>query len=429
METAQLATGAPSEAIADGAVSNLKIPIEENDSDEDDWEDDGPMMTKCRTLNSTLSIRDEFNVPTRKDLCLWLSEQDNRERMYLAGGLVRAVPASRVAAPFTELQAFRERSLGFWQAEQKLPEFATWGERALARDGKFRFVSHAWHPPEDFETEMGAGMTSYGDLKAVELCAACKDLAATEFGDSNRWREILLWVDKCCIRQDDIEQLKLSVQLIEEFIQMSSGMVVLFTWSYLSRLWCVFEWAVFLSSHEPEQMVIRSHAFTLSSSSDRMIEAVRSFGVEKCVCHDAEDGAILQEKIQTSYTSREAFERFLRFTVIALLCRALVHRLALRGGARKPTRSLEPHARPGIEKSVAGCRAEENLAEWVELAEEFGFDELTLALKEADPEAWRQAAKCEGGANAVRASCDAWFRSSIVPLLKSERDHALRKAY
>ena len=44
------------------------------------------------------------------------------------------------------------------------------------------------------------------------------------------------------------------VARIEGFLKRCDGMVVLFSWHYFERLWCVFEWACFLVWHEPQSL-------------------------------------------------------------------------------------------------------------------------------------------------------------------------------
>lgn len=44
---------------------------------------------------------------------------------------------------------------------------------------------------------------------------------------------------QACIAQDHPELKAMSIALLERFIQMCDSMCVLFTWTYLERLWCV----------------------------------------------------------------------------------------------------------------------------------------------------------------------------------------------
>ncbi|CAE8693488.1 unnamed protein product, partial [Polarella glacialis] len=122
------------------------------------------------------------------------------------------------------------------------------------------------------------------------------------------------WIDKCCIRQGQPELMKLCILLIEEFIQLCDGMVVIFNWSYLTRLWCVYEWACFLVFHEPEDLTICAGSFYRDSTEALFLEAVRHFSVDACQCSVPADRDILEQKINGYYCSKGHFERFLQIT-------------------------------------------------------------------------------------------------------------------
>ena len=52
---------------------------------------------------------------------------------------------------------------------------------------------------------------------------------------------------QACIAQDHPELKAMSIALLERFIQMCDSMCVLFTWTYLERLWCRVAWPLRLS--------------------------------------------------------------------------------------------------------------------------------------------------------------------------------------
>merc|ERR1712232_415535 len=107
-----------------------------------------------------------------------------------------------------------------------------------------RFLSHSWSPPAEWEEVMGKGVL-YSEMKATEVCGVAKDLAASLTGDHNKWTDVQFWVDKCCIPQGNEELMTWCVGLLEEFIALADGLVVILTWSYFDRLWCVYEWVCF----------------------------------------------------------------------------------------------------------------------------------------------------------------------------------------
>ncbi|CAJ1448519.1 unnamed protein product [Effrenium voratum] len=91
-------------------------------------------------------------------------------------------------------------------------------------------------------------------------------------------------------------------------------MVVILTWSYLQRLWCVYEWACFLVFHEPHDLVICAESLYRAGTEERFLESVRHFSVRSC------------QPGSQYYGCCENFERFLR--VIAITVRCLAARAA-----------------------------------------------------------------------------------------------------
>ncbi|KAF4671861.1 hypothetical protein FOL47_001156 [Perkinsus chesapeaki] len=64
-------------------------------------------------------------------------------------------------------------------------------------------------------------------------------------------KDQLVFLDKCCISQDDLELKYIGIHHISSFLSRSEGLVILWSTDYFSRLWCVFELAGFLRTHEP----------------------------------------------------------------------------------------------------------------------------------------------------------------------------------
>ncbi|CAK9063522.1 unnamed protein product [Durusdinium trenchii] len=58
----------------------------------------------------------------------------------------------------------------------------------------------------------------------------------------------------------------LCVNLLEEFIALSDGMIVLASWNYFSRLWCVYEWVCGLLIHSAMEIEILADPFIRDST-------------------------------------------------------------------------------------------------------------------------------------------------------------------
>ncbi|CAE8614465.1 unnamed protein product [Polarella glacialis] len=130
---------------------------------------------------------------------------------------------------------------------------------------------------------MGEGC-SYSAIKASEICNVAKDLAALDFGDYSRWPEIHFWVDKCCIPQAHPELMTWCLDLLEEFIALSDRLVVILSWSYFDRLWCVYEWVCFLIHNKASSIFLCVDAFVRSRTLPLLLESVKNFSLANCKC-------------------------------------------------------------------------------------------------------------------------------------------------
>lgn len=95
-----------------------------------------------------------------------------------------------------------------------------------------------------------SGDVVYAEMKASTLAVMAKDFAQ-EYRSSLEWDKTTFWVDKACvagcilffpeacIAQDHPELKRISIRLLDKFIEKCECMCVIFTWTYLERLWCV----------------------------------------------------------------------------------------------------------------------------------------------------------------------------------------------
>lgn len=336
--------------------------------------------------------------------------------------LLRAVRAQHIAAAWSDTTLPRCRP--FWQSPEGRGEDYELSEDCNRVDV---FVSHSWNPPENWALVMG-GDVNHADVKSTTLAIMAKDIALAR----NRledWGEVTFWVDKACIPQDDPELKEKCIMLIERFVHHCDYICVLFTWSYLERLWCVFEWACFLVDKEPSRVWLQNELFVKEQTLPLYLENVRYFSLRRAKCYLESDRVILQNKIDTCYVSHRAFEELVQATAVALMARSMAHR------AGRSAHLLGVFFTP-----------------WVELAKELGFHELVSALQGCRPLEWREEAAAlnkevagdAGGSEAVPVllgrvgtqmgisaskyhdRINHWFDSEVNPVLNEIRRRAVR---
>ncbi|CAK8995905.1 Guanylate cyclase soluble subunit beta-1 (GCS-beta-1) (Guanylate cyclase soluble subunit beta-3) (GCS-beta-3) (Soluble guanylate cyclase small subunit) [Durusdinium trenchii] len=288
--------------------------------------------------------------------------------------LLRATPSCCVAAGWCD--DHMETCTEFWSSSDGTSSHYELSQDAATVDV---FVSHSWSPPADWAKMMGDEVI-YGEVKAAMLAVMAKDYAMqTEQRCLKDWGQTTFWVDKACIAQDHPELKAMSIALLERFIQMCDSMCVLFTWTYLERLWCVYEWACVLIHKPTEKVYLQTELFVKEQTLPLYIEAVRNFSLKQTKCHVEEDRRILEMKIEESYVSKEHFEVLVQATVIALMARSM----AFRAG-RSPI-LYATYFQP-----------------WVLLARDLGMDELAKALESCNCLTWRRVSTISSEGNAVR---------------------------
>lgn len=335
-------------------------------------------------------------------------------RLEAAARLFRSVPAGKVGASWEDLQSLSTASKIWSQrpdsnGDSRLSTCYGWSEIAstTVSPALVRFLSHSWEEPDNWQAVMGHSC-SYAEVKCTEVCSIAKDLAALENGDHRSWQSVRLFVDKCCIPQHDPELLRWCVSFIDQFIQLSSGLIVILSWTYFERLWCVYEWACFLIYHEPGRMALCLDAFLVPKTQELYLRSLRDFSLDRCKCEREEDRAILYRKVANCYTSTTAFESFLKYTAIAQIARHLAQRRASFGS--------------------------DDILPWARLALEAGFGELSdrlFQLAEHLPK-WHEelatssltpAADLQ---TAITKKVEAWFATVVDPMIMAVRQTSIR---
>jgi len=335
--------------------------------------------------------------------------------------LMRAAPAATVCAEWKDAASLDSARV-FWETyagDTRYFSLSRCAPRAA------RFVSHSWRPPRDWAQVMGE-QANYAEIKATELTIVAQDIFAKSQGRSESlraaetgiadglgsWKDVLFWVDKCCIPQGH-PLIKEYFSRLEDFIQRSDGMVVLLSWQYFERLWCIYEWASFLVYHSASNVQICVDYFLKPATQQLYLNSVEKFSVASAQCDVESDRAILRAKIAQHFNSETCFEKFAKVTAVALLAQTAVRRA-------------------GRNKS----EYEAEFAPWIQMAERLGFQRLVAALRTARPMAWRVEAMrdskdCLGhAAQAWLERYDAlimrWFEEQVLPEVFLVRDECVR---
>eukprot|EP00939_MAST-03C_sp_MAST-3C-sp1_P003966 g3966.t1 len=325
--------------------------------------------------------------------------------------LMRSVRAGDVSCEWTALKDL-DRVAAFWAnfniGDPRYFCMSKPSKRAMC------FVSHAWSAPDDWHKKMGA-KCHYGEVKATELAIVAKDCAEAWSarkikGDSTiDWKDVTFWIDKCCIPQSH-HLVPRYVNLIEEFLRQSDHLVVICSWHYFSRLWCVYEWAAFLVYHDFHNMHMCVDCFLRTSTTQSYVYAIKNVSVERSQCFDEKDRETLRNKVNEYYVSTDQFETFVRKSAIALMADCVI---------RMESRNHSLN--------------ESDLDPWINLANELGYEKVAKALNAAEPMQWRKCAMedaAEAGdakwQNRFGQKIDEWFSKHMNPVLVEVRKGAVR---
>lgn len=325
--------------------------------------------------------------------------------------LMRALPYHNVCSSWEDVQQL-SRVAKFWGTNQGDVRHFCWTQASEYAD---RFISHSWFQPENWHEVMGS-KCSYAELKGTELYAEAMEIAEVEERDH---KDITFWIDKCCIPQQH-SMMPFCIGLIEDFLDRCKGMIVVLSWQYFERLWCVYEWAAFLVRHPPQNVTICMSYFMRPASRDLYVESIRNLTIDNCKCAKENDRQILKSKVAEYYYSERAFENFARCSSIAMIARTLC-REASRGRAA----------------------FEEEFKPFVRLAKELGLTDLATALDIAEPVAWRgeaqhliQAAEASEAGEYWRhwqirflAMVEEWFMDEVVPILNRVKLASVRSEF
>eukprot|EP00041_Stephanoeca_diplocostata_P011675 m.193206 g.193206 ORF g.193206 m.193206 type:complete len:432 (+) comp18625_c0_seq3:212-1507(+) len=241
----------------------------------------------------------------------------------------------------------------------------TWFAHSRPATNVDYFVSHAW---DDDGNAKGMTTPTAGSEASTRdwgwRCAvAFKNVVRTikehggaaVDGNNDGRSSLTFWLDKASIPQFDEELQYACITHLEEFISLSSGLIVLLNPRYIRRLWCIYEWACFLATKSPERVFVNNRSFADSRNRPVYLQAIRDLSVASCDCSVEKDHTILQRKVRAYYKSEAAFEHFVRFSMVALIIRDYL-------------------SYPPMIKSPALYA--EHVGPWLEFAAELGFHDL-----------------------------------------------------
>jgi len=131
------------------------------------------------------------------------------------------------------------------------------------------FISHSWHD-----------------------CAEVKWLALQRWRStfiSQNGREPLVWLDKYCIDQSNIEA---DLRCLPIFLNGCKELVILCGTTYMERLWCVMELFVFAHMKGELDRIKMFQLYRSESEQEdsaHISNAIATFDVRQCVCFKSED--------------------------------------------------------------------------------------------------------------------------------------------
>eukprot|EP00457_Paulinella_chromatophora_P007679 gb/GEZN01007703.1/.p1 GENE.gb/GEZN01007703.1/~~gb/GEZN01007703.1/.p1 ORF type:complete len:349 (+),score=43.39 gb/GEZN01007703.1/:27-1049(+) len=250
-----------------------------------------------------------------------------------------------------------ELSAQLWNPDSKTNFFKHAQQKTLQEIDIF--VSHVWVDKTYIKARSDL---FFWDIKTTGVMKCSKQLVQREI-PGLKGRELsdwIFWLDRACVDQSNKHMRAHATEVFDDYIQSCRGLVVLLSPDYLSRLWCVFEYSCFLAFHQMNEVSIYTWAFMDSpDTGDHMVERLRTLSISSCQCSFESDRVHLVNKVAELYVNEKAFERFAKFTGIAMIVHSLF-------------------ASPAV---FSQDRADKFLKPWYALARELGFEDLAKVLE------------------------------------------------
>ncbi|CAM9399015.1 unnamed protein product [Choristocarpus tenellus] len=185
------------------------------------------------------------------------------------------------------------------------------------------FISHTWS--RDRRDPMFTSNDEYESYKASELHGALVDLLAVQGkgSDSGKEHPVLVWVDKCCLPSDPTKRRSVVEKHFEHIIKNSDRLLVLASTSYFTRLWCVYEWGLFVVTHRNCCKAIKVCLAWLCRSENfqipRMVHDIKCLSVKLLKCTESQDKEFITTSIKTRFNEVFLFEHMVKVSAICAM--------------------------------------------------------------------------------------------------------------
>jgi len=150
------------------------------------------------------------------------------------------------------------------------------------------FLSHSWHDD---------GAAKWSALQAWRAAFV-----------ASHGREPVVWLDKCCIDQNNIDQ---DLRCLPIFLKACKRLVVLSGPSYLSRLWCILE--LFTYAHmdgdiaSVDVLLVTRPAEDGIGDAEAIAKSFDEFDAKECTCFCPQDKQRILAIIETAYGNMDGF--------------------------------------------------------------------------------------------------------------------------
>ncbi|KAF4681913.1 hypothetical protein FOZ60_011354 [Perkinsus olseni] len=103
-------------------------------------------------------------------------------------------------------------------------------------------------------------------------------------------RNTMVFLDKCCIPQKDPTAKSYGISKLADYLHASDKLLILWSPDYLDRLWCVYELAVFLQTHDEDDVILVNLDHLKLCVSLMLLQFFGSFIL--CVAEPRDDGMV-----------------------------------------------------------------------------------------------------------------------------------------